>query len=108
MTVSFTPHLMPFSRGMEADIYVKLTPGVTADQLREHLAKVYADETFVCVLPKVSAKLRPCCPEPCSHLSPYWRLGMPSSSCVQPFLRTSSSLFKILENFTYSTYCPSD
>ena len=59
MTVSFTPHLMPFSRGMESDIYVKLAPGVTADQLREHLAKVYADETFVCVLPKVSANPRP-------------------------------------------------
>lgn len=45
---------MPFSRGMESDIYVKLAPGVTADDLREHLAKVYAEETFVVVLPKVS------------------------------------------------------
>ena len=61
MTVSFTPHLMPFSRGMESDIYVKLAPGVTADDLREHLAAVYAEETFVHVLPKVGTAL---CPVP--------------------------------------------
>ncbi len=53
VTISFTPHLMPFSRGMESDIYVKMAPGVTVDQLRECLAKKYAEETFVCVLPEV-------------------------------------------------------
>ena len=58
MTVSFTPHLMPFSRGMESDIYVKLAPGVTADDLRGHLARVYAEETFVRVLPKVGTAAR--------------------------------------------------
>lgn len=53
VTISFTPHLMPFSRGMEADIYVKLAGGATADSLREALAARYADEPFVSVLPKV-------------------------------------------------------
>ncbi len=53
ITISFTPHLMPFSRGMEADIYVKLAGGATADSLREALAEQYADEPFVSILPKV-------------------------------------------------------
>ena len=44
---------MPFSRGMEADIYVKLAGGATADSLREALAKQYANEPFVSILPKV-------------------------------------------------------
>jgi len=50
--VSFTPHLMPFSRGMESDCYVKLADGKTADDLRDALAKKYEGETFVKVLPK--------------------------------------------------------
>ena len=36
--VSFTPHLMPMTRGMESDCYVKLAGGATADDLRAHLA----------------------------------------------------------------------
>lgn len=47
VTVSFTPHLMPFSRGMESDCYVKLAEGRTADDLRAALAKQYDGETFV-------------------------------------------------------------
>jgi len=50
--VSFTPHLMPMARGMQSTMYVKLTPGVTADDLRAELERVYADEYFVKVLPK--------------------------------------------------------
>ena len=53
VTISFTPHLMPFSRGMEADIYVKLASGATVDDLRQKLAERYADEPFISVLPKV-------------------------------------------------------
>ena len=49
--VSFTPHLIPMSRGMEATIYVKLAPGVTVDDLRATLERRYADEPFVHVLP---------------------------------------------------------
>ncbi len=45
--VSFTPHLVPFTRGMESDCYVRLAPGTSVDDLREALKQRYADETFV-------------------------------------------------------------
>lgn len=35
--ISFTPHLMPMSRGMQSTIYVKTSKGATADDLRAHL-----------------------------------------------------------------------
>ncbi len=35
--ISFTPHLMPMSRGMQSTIYVKLAGGNSADDLRSHL-----------------------------------------------------------------------
>lgn len=38
--VSFTPHLMNLSRGMQCTMYVKTAPGVTAEDLRKHLAQV--------------------------------------------------------------------
>lgn len=50
--VSFTPHLMPMSRGMQSTMYVKLTPGVSADDLRAELSARYEGEFFVKVLPK--------------------------------------------------------
>ena len=49
--VNFSPHLMPMSRGILESIYVKLADGVTAEQIHEALAKRYADEYFVRVLP---------------------------------------------------------
>lgn len=49
--VSFTPHLIPMSRGMEETIYVKLAGNATADDLRAALEKKYAAEPFVQVLP---------------------------------------------------------
>ncbi|CAI6008560.1 unnamed protein product [Closterium sp. NIES-65] len=52
VTVSFTPHLMPMSRGMLSTIYVQMAPGATVDDLREHLISRYQDEEFVVVLPK--------------------------------------------------------
>ena len=48
--ISFTPHLMPMSRGMEAACYVKLAPGKTAADLRACLEARYAAEPFVHVL----------------------------------------------------------
>jgi len=51
MSVTFTPHLMPMSRGMLATIYVRLAPGATAADLRTILARRYQDEPFVRVLP---------------------------------------------------------
>ncbi|HVI51281.1 MAG TPA: N-acetyl-gamma-glutamyl-phosphate reductase [Candidatus Sulfotelmatobacter sp.] len=51
VVVSFTPHLMPMSRGMEETIYVKLVGNATADDLRAALEARYADEPFVQILP---------------------------------------------------------
>ena len=34
---SFTPHLMPMTRGMESSCYVKMAPGVTVADLRKCL-----------------------------------------------------------------------
>jgi len=52
IVVNFTPHLMPMNRGIEETIYVKLHNGATADDLRTTLAKRYAGEPFVRVVPK--------------------------------------------------------
>jgi hypothetical protein len=35
--VSFTPHLMPMSRGMQSTIYVRLDGGASVDDLRASL-----------------------------------------------------------------------
>ena len=37
VTISFTPHLMPMTRGMQSTIYVKLAGGATVDELRTEL-----------------------------------------------------------------------
>ncbi|KXZ43380.1 hypothetical protein GPECTOR_92g603 [Gonium pectorale] len=50
--ISFTPHLINMSRGMQCTSYVKLAPGVTAEDLRAHLAATYEGEPFVRVLAK--------------------------------------------------------
>jgi len=49
--ISFTPHLMPMSRGMLVTIYAALSPGATADDARAALAARYEGEAFVRVLP---------------------------------------------------------
>ena len=50
--VTFTPHLMPMSRGMLSTIYVKVAPGIAAADLRAALASRYLEEPFVDVLPE--------------------------------------------------------
>lgn len=50
--ISFTPHLMPMSRGMQSTMYVKLQNGATADDLRAALTQRYEGERFVKCLPK--------------------------------------------------------
>jgi len=52
VTVSFTPHLIPMSRGMQATIYCEMTQGTSVDDLHNELSTAYADEEFVIVLPK--------------------------------------------------------
>ena len=50
--VSFTPHLMPMSRGMLSTIYVRLAKGAKAADLRAALVARYRREPFVRVLPE--------------------------------------------------------
>ncbi|HWT29854.1 MAG TPA: N-acetyl-gamma-glutamyl-phosphate reductase, partial [Propylenella sp.] len=51
VTVNFTPHLIPMSRGELCTSYVRLDGG-TADDLRTALAEAYRGEAFVHVAPK--------------------------------------------------------
>ena len=51
MRVTFTPHLMPMSRGILATIYVRSAAGVAAADLHAVLERAYMSEPFVHVLP---------------------------------------------------------
>ena len=51
VTVTFTPHLMPMNRGILSTIYVRSVNGNTPEQLHTILARNYATEPFVHVLP---------------------------------------------------------
>ena len=50
-TISFTPHLVPMSRGILATTTAKVKPGVTLEQLHAAWSTQYAGEAFVQVLP---------------------------------------------------------
>ncbi|MCB2216692.1 N-acetyl-gamma-glutamyl-phosphate reductase [Desulfofustis glycolicus] len=50
VTVTFTPHLLPISRGILSTIYATLTTDADEDQLRELLHQRYHNEPFVRVL----------------------------------------------------------
>ncbi len=50
--VSFTPLLVPMPRGILATCTAPLTPGTTADEVRETYLKAYDVEPFVRVLPE--------------------------------------------------------
>jgi len=50
--VSFTPTLVPMSRGILATCSARLRPGTDADAARAAYAKAYADEPFVHLLPE--------------------------------------------------------
>jgi N-acetyl-gamma-glutamyl-phosphate reductase len=52
VTVSFTPLLVPMPRGILATCSAPLTPGTTADDVREAYLKAYDAEPFVTVLPE--------------------------------------------------------
>ncbi|WP_448585090.1 N-acetyl-gamma-glutamyl-phosphate reductase [Thermaurantiacus sp.] len=52
VAVSFTPHLLPMNRGELETIAVRLAPGARVDDLRQLLARRYADEPFVHLLPE--------------------------------------------------------
>jgi N-acetyl-gamma-glutamyl-phosphate reductase len=50
VTLSFTPHLIPMTRGMLATIHTTLAPGKTVEDARSALQKRYQGEAFVTVL----------------------------------------------------------
>jgi N-acetyl-gamma-glutamyl-phosphate reductase len=50
VTVNFTPHLVPMSRGELCTCYVALAGKATAGDLRQALAKAYAASPFVHVV----------------------------------------------------------
>jgi N-acetyl-gamma-glutamyl-phosphate reductase len=50
ITINFTPHLVPMSRGELCTCYVRLSGKATAADLRKALAKAYAGEAFVHVV----------------------------------------------------------
>ncbi|MCW2287384.1 N-acetyl-gamma-glutamyl-phosphate reductase [Leucobacter luti] len=52
VTLSFTPVLVPMSRGILATSTAKLAPGVTAAEVRAAWVNAYAEEPFVHVLPE--------------------------------------------------------
>ena len=52
VSVSFTPTLVPMSRGILATCSARLRPGTDADAARAAYAKAYADEPFVHLLPE--------------------------------------------------------
>ncbi|WP_435741273.1 N-acetyl-gamma-glutamyl-phosphate reductase [Nocardioides sp. SYSU DS0663] len=52
VTVSFTPLLVPMSRGILATCTARLVDGVGAEDVRDAYVKAYADEQFVHVLPE--------------------------------------------------------
>lgn len=51
LTVSFTPHLLPISRGILSTVYAVLQKGVTAEQLAVAYEDFYRDEYFVRLCP---------------------------------------------------------
>jgi len=52
VTISFTPVIVPMSRGILATSTAKLSPGVSADAVRAAWQDAYGDETFVRLLPE--------------------------------------------------------
>lgn len=52
ITVNFTPHLIPMSRGELVTCHVKLGKAKSAANLRRALARAYADEPFIRIAPE--------------------------------------------------------
>ena len=50
LVISFTPHLLPISRGILSTIYGRLTENLTIEQLRAVYAEYYAGEFFIRLL----------------------------------------------------------
>lgn len=51
VTITFSPHLMPMTRGLLSTVYVNLKQEIDRDRLHEHYQAFYEKEPFVRVLP---------------------------------------------------------
>ncbi len=51
VTISFTPHLLPISRGILSTMYASLSTQVEADELQKLYETTYGDEPFVRICP---------------------------------------------------------
>ncbi|PIE58702.1 MAG: N-acetyl-gamma-glutamyl-phosphate reductase [Desulfobulbus propionicus] len=51
-TITFTPHLLPLSRGILSTIYATMDGAGSPDELHQLFADTYADERFVRILPE--------------------------------------------------------
>jgi N-acetyl-gamma-glutamyl-phosphate reductase len=52
ITVSFTPHLLPVSRGILSTMYGNLKKSITASELRDLYRESYGNEKFVRINPE--------------------------------------------------------
>ncbi len=48
--VTFSPHLIPMTRGMLSTVYINLNEAITAEKLVAHYRNFYKDESFIRVL----------------------------------------------------------
>ena len=51
MSVVFTPHLAPLTRGLLSTVYLEAAPDATAEDVRAAYERAYADEPLVTVMP---------------------------------------------------------
>ena len=49
--VSFSPHLIPMTRGMLSTVYINLKKDMSVEDLVEHFQKFYKEEPFIRILP---------------------------------------------------------
>jgi len=49
--ISFSPHLVPMTRGMLSTIYINLKQDIPIENLVEHFQKFYTEEPFIRILP---------------------------------------------------------
>ena len=52
VTISFTPHLLPISRGILSTTYANLTSDISEDELRKLYLSTYKNEPFVRIVPE--------------------------------------------------------
>lgn len=54
LTISFTPHLLPVSRGILSTIYAQLQPGFDSTDIARFYSEMYSSEQFIRLLPEGS------------------------------------------------------